>query len=110
MIAGRFAENLTRLRHAAGFSQEELAARAAVHRTQVTPMEGGQRLPRLETLVKLVGALEISSDALLEGIAWEPVISTPGGFKVAEPDVCETPNAADQAPRLARAAKPWRDG
>ena len=47
-------------------------------------MEGGQRLPRLETLVKLVGALETSSEALLEGITWEPVVSTAGGFKVAE--------------------------
>ena len=82
----RFAENLARLRQDAGFSQEELAARAAVHRTQVSLMEGGQRLPRLETLVKLVGALEISPEALLDGITWEPVVSTPGGFKVAEPD------------------------
>lgn len=85
-ISDRFAENLTRLRQDAGFSQEELAARAAVHRTQMTLMEGGQRLPRLETLVKLVGALEISSEALLEGITWEPVLSTPGGFRVAEPE------------------------
>jgi transcriptional regulator with XRE-family HTH domain len=85
-IPQRFAENLTRLRQDAGFSQEELAARAAVHRTQVSLMEGGQRLPRLETLVKLVGALETTSDALLEGIAWVPVVSTPGGFKVAEPE------------------------
>jgi transcriptional regulator with XRE-family HTH domain len=84
-IADRFAGNLSRLRQDAGFSQEELAARAAVHRTQVSLMEGGQRLPRLETLVKLVGALEISPEALLEGITWEPVVSTPGGFKVAEP-------------------------
>jgi transcriptional regulator with XRE-family HTH domain len=85
-IPERFAENLTRLRQAAGFSQEELAARAAVHRTQVSLMEGGQRLPRLETLVKLVGALEISSEELLEGIFWVPVVSTPGGFKVVEPE------------------------
>lgn len=85
-ISDRFAENLTRLRQTAGFSQEELASRAAVHRTQVSLMEGGQRLPRLETLVKLVGALEISSEELLEGISWEPVISTSGGFKVAEPE------------------------
>ena len=85
-IADRFAENLTQLRQIAGFSQEELASRAAIHRTQVSLMEGGQRLPRLETLVKLVGALETSSEALLEGITWEPVLSTPGGFKVAEPE------------------------
>ncbi len=75
------------MRQNAGLSQEELAARAAVHRTQVSLMEGGQRLPRLETLVKLVGALEISSEELLEGITWEPVISTAGGFKVAESEL-----------------------
>ncbi|HEX4307177.1 MAG TPA: helix-turn-helix transcriptional regulator [Solirubrobacterales bacterium] len=35
-IAERFAANLRRLRDAAGLSQEELAFRAQIHRTQVT--------------------------------------------------------------------------
>jgi transcriptional regulator with XRE-family HTH domain len=81
-ISDRFAANLTALRQAAGLSQEELAFRASIHRTQVSLMESGNRLPRFETLVKLVGALEVSPEALMEGIAWEPIVSRPGGFKV----------------------------
>lgn len=82
-VPGRFAANLIRLRQAAGFSQEELASRAAVHRTQISLVEGGERLPRLETLVKIVGALGVTCGDLLDGIAWAPVVSSPGGFRVA---------------------------
>jgi transcriptional regulator with XRE-family HTH domain len=84
-ISERFAANLTELRHAAGLSQEELAFRASIHRTQVSLMESGNRLPRFETLVKLVGALQVSPEALMKGITWEPIVSRPGGFKVSDP-------------------------
>jgi transcriptional regulator with XRE-family HTH domain len=85
-ISERFAENLVTLRRAAGFSQEELAFRAAIHRTQVSLLESGSRLPRLETLIKLAGALEASPADLLDGISWEPVIRTTGGLKVSGRD------------------------
>jgi transcriptional regulator with XRE-family HTH domain len=84
-MSERFAENLVNLRRAAGFSQEELAFRAAIHRTQVSLLESGKRLPRLETLIKLAGALEASPADLLDGIVWEPVIRTSGGLKVSGP-------------------------
>jgi transcriptional regulator with XRE-family HTH domain len=47
-MAERFAANLRRLREAAGLSQEELAFRAQIHRTQISLLETGQRLPRFE--------------------------------------------------------------
>lgn len=81
-IADRFAENLVQLRQEAGISQEELAFRASIHRTQVSLMESGNRLPRFETLVKLVGALGVSPEALMKGIVWEPNVSRAGGFRV----------------------------
>jgi transcriptional regulator with XRE-family HTH domain len=81
-MSERFAENLTQLRRDAGYSQEELAFRAALHRTQVSLLERGKRMPRVETLVKLAGALEVSADALLDGIVWEPITRTVGGLKV----------------------------
>ncbi|HVW46303.1 MAG TPA: helix-turn-helix transcriptional regulator [Solirubrobacterales bacterium] len=84
-MSERFAENLVNLRQAAGFSQEELAFRAAIHRTQVSLLESGKRLPRLETLIKLAGALEVSPADMLDGIVWEPVIRTSGGLKVSGP-------------------------
>jgi transcriptional regulator with XRE-family HTH domain len=74
-MAARFAKNLVDSRRAAGLSQEELAFRAAIHRTQISLLENGGRLPRFETLIKLAGSLE-------EGIVWEPIRSVTGGLKV----------------------------
>jgi transcriptional regulator with XRE-family HTH domain len=81
-VAEGFAANVKRLRRQAGLSQEELSFRAGVHRTQVTLMENGDRLPRLETLVKLVGGLGASANDLLDGIAWAPLESLGGAFVV----------------------------
>jgi transcriptional regulator with XRE-family HTH domain len=81
-MSERFAKNLVQLRQAAGYSQEDLAFRAAIHRTQVSLLERGTRMPRVETLVKLAGALEVSPNELLDGIVWEPITRTVGGLKV----------------------------
>jgi len=81
-IHERFGANLRRRRAEIGISQEELAFRAAIHRTQVSLLEGGDRLPRFETLVKLAGALEVPISSLAEGIEWEPIISIQGGLIV----------------------------
>jgi transcriptional regulator with XRE-family HTH domain len=91
-ISGRFARNLFELRRAADLSQEELAFRATIHRTQISLMESGGRLPRLDTLVKLAGALECSVAELTVGMAWEPSFNTPGGMRIAPTDrVAEGP-------------------
>jgi len=78
----RFAANLRRLRGAAGLSQEELAFAAEIHRTQVSLIEGGHRMPRLDTLVKLSGALGLTPNDLLDGVTWAPSVHRPGGFVV----------------------------
>lgn len=71
-VRQQFAANLVRIRRQAGISQEELGFRANLHRTEIGMLERGIRLPRIDTLVKLCGALEVSADELLEGIAWQP--------------------------------------
>ncbi|MBS1889328.1 MAG: helix-turn-helix transcriptional regulator [Actinobacteria bacterium] len=81
-VAARFAANLRVLRDRAGLTQEELAFRADVHRTQVSLMEGGERLPRFETLVRLIGALGVDHGALFAGIAWQPPDLVRGGLLV----------------------------
>jgi transcriptional regulator with XRE-family HTH domain len=81
-MSGRFAANLRSLREAAGLSQEETAFRAAIHRTQVSLLEGGRRMPRVSTLVRLAGSLGVTPNDLLDGIAWEPVVSVGGGLVV----------------------------
>jgi transcriptional regulator with XRE-family HTH domain len=68
----RFAVNLRQARDTAGISQEELAERIEVHRTEISLLERGGREPRLGTLVKLAVALGTSPEALCSGIAWDP--------------------------------------
>lgn len=68
----RFHWSLRRLRRRAGLSQEQLAARASLHRTEVGFLERGHRVPRIDTFVKLAAALEVSPDELLEGVEWIP--------------------------------------
>jgi transcriptional regulator with XRE-family HTH domain len=81
-VARRFAENLTRCRNQSGLSQETVGLRASLHRTEISLLERGTRIPRIDTLVKLAGALEISPCDLLDGMIWRPGQTTPGGFKL----------------------------
>lgn len=57
---------IRRKRSALGISQEELAARAGLHRTYVSDVERGARNPSLESVDKLARALELSLPRLLE--------------------------------------------
>ena len=66
----RFAVNLRRARETAAISQEELAERCELHRTEVSLLERGGREPRLGTMVKLATALGTTPEALCSGIAW----------------------------------------
>jgi transcriptional regulator with XRE-family HTH domain len=84
-LGERFGNNLARERRAAEFSQEELPSRAAIHRTQISLLESGKRIPKLDTLIKLAGALETSLESLSDGISWTPTVTKPGEFNVVEP-------------------------
>lgn len=83
-VAARFAENLVRRRASAGMSQEHLAHGSALHRTEIGLLERGARIPRIDTLVKLAGALSISPCDLLDGIEWTPGSFSAGSFSVAD--------------------------
>jgi transcriptional regulator with XRE-family HTH domain len=79
-LAARFGDNLARHRKRADLSQEELALRASLHRTEISNLERGLRIARVDTLVKLKSCLEVSADDLLAGITWTPGDYRPGGF------------------------------
>lgn len=66
----RFAANLRRVRNKAGVSQEELARRCDLHRTEVSLLERAGREPRLGTIAKLAGSLGTTPAVLCEGITW----------------------------------------
>jgi transcriptional regulator with XRE-family HTH domain len=67
----RFSANLRRARQDAGISQEELAERCEIHRTEVSLLERGGREPRLGTMVKLATALGTTPEQLCSGITWD---------------------------------------
>lgn len=68
----RFGENLVRCRKRADVSQEELSFRASIHRTEVSLLERGQRMPRVDTALRLAGSLGVSLDDLVAGLEWRP--------------------------------------
>lgn len=85
-IATQFGDNLARQRKRADLSQEELAVRASLHRTEISQLERGLRLARVDTLVKLLGSLEVSADDLLAGLDWSPGGTVYGRFRLSEED------------------------
>lgn len=84
-VAKRFGTNLARLRERSGITQEELAFRASLHRTEIGLLERGGRLPRIDTLAKLAGALGVEPGTLFEGITWTPGDFQRGQFKPDDP-------------------------
>jgi len=83
-IAWQFAENLVIARKRAHLSQEELGFRASLHRTEIGQLERGTRLARIDTVVKLAGALSIAPGDLMTGMKWKPGgVARPGKFKAA---------------------------
>lgn len=81
-IAERFGRNLLRARRNAGLSQEVLAVLCSLHRTEIGYLEGGKRVPRLDTLLKLATALGVPLDDFTQGIEWVRGEESAGGFLV----------------------------
>jgi transcriptional regulator with XRE-family HTH domain len=82
-VAVNFGNNLRYCRERAKLSQEDLGFAAGLHRTEISLLELGSRLPRIDTLVKLAGGLSIPPEELLDGIGWQPGSIQRGGFNVA---------------------------
>ena len=79
-VMTRFAANLVRCRREADMSQDEVALRASLNRTEVSSLERALRSPRVETVVKLAGALEVDPGRLFEGSPGSPASTAGAGF------------------------------
>lgn len=82
-VAKAFGAKVTRLREKAGLSQEQLGYLGSLHRTQISLIERGMKMPRLDTVLKLAGALNVSPCELLSDMPkWTPPPPGPssGGF------------------------------
>jgi transcriptional regulator with XRE-family HTH domain len=80
-IAAQFGDNLSRCRKRADMSQDELSVLASLHRTEISQLERGLRVARVDTLAKLYGSLEVEPGDLLVGIVWTPGDVRRGRFK-----------------------------
>ena len=67
-VRKKFGKRLRALREERGWSQEEFADRAGLHRTYVCAVERGGRNPTLSVLERLSTALGISITAMLQGV------------------------------------------
>ena len=65
-IRRRVGLNIRRARLAKGWSQEELADRAALHRTYISQLERGVKNATLTVVEKVAGALETSPGRLID--------------------------------------------
>lgn len=65
-IRQRLADNMRRLRSNRGWSQEDLAAFAQLHRNQIGVMEQGQRSVGIDIIEKLALAFQVTVGELLD--------------------------------------------
>lgn len=65
-IRARLGRNVRQLREAKGWSQEDYADRAGIHRTYVSDIERGRRNPTVTVVEKLAQPLGVSSGSLLD--------------------------------------------
>jgi len=65
-IRERLSLNMRRLRQSKGWSQEEFAHQAGLHRTYVSDLERGARNPTISVVDKLAVALGVPVGALLD--------------------------------------------
>ncbi|MGN6588560.1 MAG: helix-turn-helix domain-containing protein [Solirubrobacterales bacterium] len=71
-VAERFSANLVWFRHRAGLTQQELADRVGMNRVVLGALEQGRRLPRIDTILKLVAGLEVRNCDLVAWMWWDP--------------------------------------
>ena len=60
--------NIKKKREENLWSQEELAKRAGLSVPYIGMIERGEKVPRLETFIRLANILDATSDELLEGV------------------------------------------
>jgi transcriptional regulator with XRE-family HTH domain len=85
-LGERFGANLSRARRRAGFSQRELADLVGRTPGHLIALERGQRLPRIDTVLRLAAATEVSTCVLLGEMEWRPGWRVDGAFYVPGPE------------------------
>lgn len=61
-------KNIRKKRLAKSWKQEVLANKVEVTVTYIGMIERGEKVPKLETLIRIINALGVTSDEILEGV------------------------------------------
>jgi transcriptional regulator with XRE-family HTH domain len=69
-VAEGFAANLFMYRRRAGLTQQELADRTGLHRSEIGLLETRRRIPRIDTLIKVCDSVDARPDQLLKEVEW----------------------------------------
>lgn len=70
-VTRRFAKNLVSQRRRSDLSQVKTAERAGLHRTEISLLERGLRVPGLDTIVQVAAGVGAEPCDLLAGMAWQ---------------------------------------
>jgi transcriptional regulator with XRE-family HTH domain len=78
----RFAANVERLRGQRGYSLDQLAARSQMGMKELEAVLHGESEARVDSILRLAGALDVSPGKLYEGVAWIPDGEGGGQYRV----------------------------
>jgi transcriptional regulator with XRE-family HTH domain len=76
-VAAAFGDLLAAARKASGKTQEELADLSGLDRTSISQLELGKVSPRLATVIRIAGALDMDPRDLVPDIRWKPAATWP---------------------------------
>lgn len=71
-----------------------LARRAGLHRTEIVLLEHGERVPRIDTLIRLADSMVVPPGELLDCISWVPAPEVVGAFAFGSMSISPSPRSA----------------
>lgn len=69
-VAEQLGLNLKKIRCRANLSQDGLARRSGLHHTEVSLLERGGKIPRLDTCIRILESTGGDARSLVDGVGW----------------------------------------
>jgi transcriptional regulator with XRE-family HTH domain len=69
-VAEQIGLNLRKIRRRVAMSQDGLARRSGLHHTEISLLERGGRIPRLDTCIRILESTEADARDLVAGVGW----------------------------------------
>jgi transcriptional regulator with XRE-family HTH domain len=81
----RFAANVERVCRQRDYSVDRLAERSGIEKEELEAIMRGATEARVDAIIRLAGALEVTPGELYEGVAWVPDGEGGGELRIEEP-------------------------